>query len=425
MLKAFEDDDYDALVEKMMEIETDTAPKPNVSRILHRDNDEIKIQILMLLSHLEHKDLRSILDNTLPSQWRKGTSSRMTEPHPGRIGNALDPVVYVNYIVDKNDHPLDIPRLPVLLDALETAVGITSSTTIGKKAYSTTDLERRLNDAYGKGLNVNFFTHGSKIKMNELRNQVKDFVKYYRDTVLPAATSKGYHFIQFPGEVGISNEGSGRCEAHASLDTSSPHLFRLVQLVLRILWHAEGWHLRQIFLFQLQTAQQADVGETIGSIMCSAYNSTGGFNFEQPGISQTGIAAIKANEWKDIVSNGERRMRPLWTSCQKNIDAWEALVRGRLAKEETKHGYLAARLNSTKEKERHGREAALLGAELDRMNSGITKVNEALDRVKLLEDRLSEQDADIQALLDFGDQVEEIGSEVEQYLARLSSRGPE
>ena len=65
---------------------------------------------------------------------------------------------------------------------------------------------------------------------------------------------------------------------------ASHTLFQLVQLTLQALFPEMGFHLRQVVLFHCYQYSHLAIGESIGSLLCSAYISSGGVNVDQAGV---------------------------------------------------------------------------------------------------------------------------------------------
>lgn len=304
MLQCCSDADYSPLLDAIEQIEQKTSLQLNASR-LHRLDWQIDGEFL--LAQLHPEVLKAVLANELPQRICGGDLS-MEVRIPGDLQNAeFDPGIYINYIAGKSGKGVPIDDFPLFLLQLERAVGIPEVVKVPGASFTSKSLWQKLDFEYRKRrsqgtLNQRKLSEQLASGVTRLREQVRRFVDYNFHTVLPHAKAQGVSHIAIRGEVGLSKQTWKRCEQHKAISESSPALFRLVQMMLFCQYPNEGWALRQVIIFTIVRASQAEIGETIASILCAAYGSVGGVNFAQPGISANEIASMGATQWKDVAN---------------------------------------------------------------------------------------------------------------------------
>ena len=140
-----------------------------------------------------------------------------------------------------------------------------------------------------------------------LKDEVRRYVEVQREDVLQRALGQQVSHIAIHGEVGLASKGWQRCKHHKTLDTLSPLLFRLIQVALRSTFPDKGFALRQYVLFHCVKASQVEVGESLASLLCSSYITTGGMNTAQAGVQLGDIQRMDAGAWKEICNLVHRR----------------------------------------------------------------------------------------------------------------------
>ncbi|EMC92010.1 hypothetical protein BAUCODRAFT_39160 [Baudoinia panamericana UAMH 10762] len=208
-----------------------------------------------------------------------------------------------------------------LLCHIELIAGIASKG-LAKPRLALLDLQHRMNAAYAEsrqsanvGTAGTFFETWQDGDAESVPVQARIFVDFHRDVVLTVATRDEFEYVQLRGNVGLSHQGYRRCQDHVRLEDSSPTFFRLVHLVMMALWPDAGWHLSQVILFTITKVSQAEIGETIGSLMCGGYGGVGGMNFAQPAINLGGIDTMTYHDWSEangraVTSEWLRRVQP-------------------------------------------------------------------------------------------------------------------
>lgn len=339
MLQAFGDDGEDpnfgALIKTILEIEKDKAPKPDISRLLGL---EYAPNVMTgLLWQRSPKEIRCILRNELPQEMRGSLLGEMRRPAVVDSGNGYDPVIYDNFIVDKNFLGVPIAEYDKFLTAVEMAAGldVPHQRNQGLDAATVVSGVRTIyRTIRGLSRDADFFKEFSN---EELRDNARSWVAHHRGTVLPRAEQQQVSHITTPAEVGLSSKGYKRCGVHRNLEPGSPHLFRLVQLVLRGLFPSHGFHLEQVYLFELIQEGQGEIGESMGTILSAGYGSMGGLNFEQAGISQTGLTTMNLDHWKAVAAaakpnEASGRLRHI----RGNILAEETMLKAAITEQEEK-----------------------------------------------------------------------------------------
>jgi putative protein kinase ArgK-like GTPase of G3E family len=82
-----------------------------------------------------------------------------------------------------------------------------------------------------------------------------------------------------------------------------------------------GWNLYSVFVFEMTRASQVGIAESIASILCGSYDSTGGFNATQAGISKAGVLNLTDAEWTEIIF--KMMPRRVWT----NMEHYTAIIK--------------------------------------------------------------------------------------------------
>ena len=280
----------------MVEAEKNKAPRPLVSRILSNESS-VREFSLFTVAQPANDVIRSVLDNTLPQRALGGLQIRQPSPL-ATWHNTPDPVIYLNYLADKNGQGLSCVEFEQFLEAYEMAARLEPLT----DDFDVNGVSLR------KGIDAEFSKNRSKAArfFDQLSNEttmktaVQGIVAANRSYVLPAARRQNIDHIMFKAEVGWSYKGYERCGQHARLDITSPDAFRLAQLVARHLHPTRGFRLHQFILLDIVQANQAAIGESIASQLCASYIAYGGFNVEQAGISATGAWQGSSEDWRKV-----------------------------------------------------------------------------------------------------------------------------
>lgn len=74
-----------------------------------------------------------------------------------------------------------------------------------------------------------------------------------------------------------------------------------------VLYPNDGYHLEQVYMFDLVHEGEAEIGENMGTILAAAYGSIGGVNLEQAGYSQTAFHELTLEDWRAIASKVKRK----------------------------------------------------------------------------------------------------------------------
>lgn len=311
LMAAFEDipgglqDNYNALVDMMMKIEAKWAIKPEISRLLQRsgaDQDS-----LVLLMQRSPDEIKSILNGTLTQDVFGALAGRVREPSAPPASSAqrsvYEPVIYAGYIVDKEGKGIPTSRFDEFLCYMAGAVGLEAISP--QLPLNESQLRNCIDQVYAQlsGRSSNFFAEIDANGMQALRDKVETFVNVHRQVTLPSAQQQHLSHVVLPPDVGISARGWQDCAEHkaATLETS-PNLFRLTQLVARVMFPGKFADIGQFYLFEVTLASQGEVGKTIASLLCGSHSNMGGFNSEQPGISEDRIEAMSLTQWKEAVS---------------------------------------------------------------------------------------------------------------------------
>jgi hypothetical protein len=288
------------------------------------NRDQCFADSMVLLSQRTTEELELILQNRIPL-------GRHQLRRPGNDVLTKDPTIYINYIVDVNKLGIPIDEFPLFLAGLIIWADIEmpdelSGVCTRDKAY----MRQRVESKYTTAGRTKTFLQ--TVNEGTLREKLWEFVRYYLDDVLPTAGAQKQHIdgeefpvthIMLPGEVGLAEIGNSRCKAHRAY-SSSPDLFRLIRLVLRVLL-PRGWDLDQVFVFEMTRASQTSIGESIASILCGSYHSTGGLNLTQAGISMTGAINLSIPTWSDVVFAMMRRQ--VWANMEHHQGIIKALAK--------------------------------------------------------------------------------------------------
>lgn len=421
MLDAFGDDgeepNFGALVKTILEIENEKAIKPDCSRLLGLSH--APAVMTNLLWQRSPDEIRSFLRNDIPQQLQGSLLGALRRPAHDYTGDSYDPVIYNNFIVDKDF--LGVPT--VVYDKLLTAVEMAAF--IDVPAHRDFDMipevvrdevkakYREIRSRYRK---LPWIVPGSdfysEFSHEELKKNALSWVSYNRRIVLPRAKEQQISHIAIPAEAGLSSKGYSRCKVHRYLEPGSPHLFRLVQMILTVMAPRHGFHLEQVYIFDLVQEGQGEIGESMASIISASYVTMGGLNFEQAGLSQSGLTEMNLNHWKQVARNA----RPGQTlgrlrHVDNNAKLEEAFLAAAIQKEKDAVRELELRVLNQHAEKKLRRSGRKVGTEL----KAIEEVNdEALDQVKETYDG---QESEQQAVK----VVSEARSAMDSLLGKLSS----
>ncbi|SMQ54818.1 unnamed protein product [Zymoseptoria tritici ST99CH_3D7] len=322
LLDAFADDDYFAVADALLEIETTTAPNPGKSRLLIVDHANTVREIVLLMAMRNPNVLRAIWRNELPQRLHGDLVNEFRIPGGG-TGVDEEPVVYLNFVAAGDGRGVLIDDYEFFLTALDITAGVYPAwNASAAEKQASQDQRTAFNAEYphlntkqaminaielafkvwGKPSKDDFFK-GKDLRI--LRDNVQEFTKHHREVVLPAARAAGLGHIALPGECGLAIKGYDRCKDHKSL-ADGPVLFRLFTLVSRVLFKKRAFRLYQLYLFEIFAENTVDIGESIGSLFTNAYPKAGGTNTEQAGISQSKFQTLSLGKWKVIAHRIER-----------------------------------------------------------------------------------------------------------------------
>lgn len=230
--------------------------------------------------------------------------------NPYEVTSGWDPTVNINYNADKDGNGVPIDDFEEFLTVLEVAAGLKISNP--RFAYlDEAAIRKNVNRAYqqiSKKQNpLSFFADlRSTVKENKLRTNVEDYCRVQRNTVLPLAKTQNATHLAIHGEVGISGKGYERCKQHLDLTDSSPGLLRLIRIVLRATFPQAGFRLWQHVVFHITQESQFAVGESIMSLLCASYVTSGGINCKQAGIPLGHGNNMTPDDWQQALGDLKR-----------------------------------------------------------------------------------------------------------------------
>ncbi|TKA80232.1 hypothetical protein B0A55_04142 [Friedmanniomyces simplex] len=412
MLAAFDNEvgeDFGAMADKIREVESRIAIKSHASRLLHRG--DWYADTMYLLTQLPPDVLRAFTRNEVPQRAMRELRTAIRQV--GDNGAERDPVIYANFCADKDGKGVPIDRFDELLTAIERVTG-NAEKGVASLEGSQEDWERKVNTAYTtRGAqrtlagNILFFDSLKSGAKNdderqharrELAKRARLFVDVNRAVMLPRARRAGVSHVALQGEVGLAVNGDQRLLSHVKVGSDSPALFRLVQLLLQIMFPSGIFRLHQVKVFTLTKASQAEIGETVASLLCGSYTEVGGMNAEQPGFSQSGITELHRAHW-DAVTNTVSEKGFL--RFQKgNLEAYSRRLRERTAaeKEQLLQHRRVAKFQENKAKLAEEQRKTAYAA--DSVQSQIEDVNEQLDTLGSAFADRQQVDAEHQASLE-------------------------
>lgn len=331
MINAFNGADYEMLLTTMFRMEQQNAPDWNNSEFNIRQTDW-KHDALSLLLELRRDVLVSILDNTFPQRALGDLRGELRDP--ATSNKSVDPLIYINYIADRDGRGIPTAEFPKFLATLEVAAGLPCA---DAALY---ELEQRavranMDHAYRQFHKFNnkrlpFFATILSKQANALQNSTRSYVAQQRIRYTEAVR-QGVSHIAFHGEVGLSRNGNDRCKDHKKMYiTLTPPLLAVLQIAARTMFPQKGFQLYQYVLFRVFKASQLKIGESVGSQVGASYITCGGINSAQAGV-QGDADDLKTSQWDDICDNmiarGDVR------HVEKNLEEYHAYLDRRIAEE--------------------------------------------------------------------------------------------
>ncbi|KAK4890163.1 hypothetical protein LTR27_011155 [Elasticomyces elasticus] len=388
--------DFYGAVCMMGGIEKNIAKDYALSRIGAK-TESWKPHAQLLLYSADTRVLCAAIDGTLPQRALWDLRSAVRKPAVGTDTKAWfgkkDPGVYLNFLADMFGKGLSDEEILEFAKVLAIAAGLEDDTD-GKYPNLRDELNQIWNQLRGAGPDRSTWPDfWSSFNTESLRTIVRCLVDHYRWKVVPAARAAGIDNIMLKAECGFSIKCFDRCADHVRLDDTSPAGFRLSRLVLVFLFPGRGFDkLHQFIIFDVLSAEAAGIGECIGHVMSGAYESQGGFNIAQAGLSVAGAWKLSQHELK------ETRNQMLERGVFKRIDANAAVAQKMLDTElerlhRTQRQYLLEQELAT-EKEGLEQSLPLLAAKMGGAEAAIgtaMAAAENLERVALQRQRDDEQ----------------------------------
>ncbi|KAI6852116.1 hypothetical protein KC323_g9513, partial [Hortaea werneckii] len=306
ILDALMQKDFFLAIDRIEQAERDTAVDYRNSRIGR--GKAWHDHALFLLAERHPDVLSSMIDLTLPQRYLVDPRFERLVRIPGNPktwDGYRDPVIYAQYIADKNGRGLSCADMKLLMGALSAAAGLESDPN-GLYTVKGVTIQKGINNQLTqirKKKAHGFLDEVDKAQqIPAMEAVVEEVVKIYTTKIIPEAQKAGIDHVMLRPEVGWSAWGYKRCLHHSNLTNGSPPAFRLAQLVARHLFPTRGFRLHQFILFDVVQDEQAGIGESVGSILMGSYWTDGGWNVEQAGISQTDSWTMTAKDWKEIQS---------------------------------------------------------------------------------------------------------------------------
>ena len=188
------------VLDTLQEMETRISHKPDKSRIL---GDEFwRKRALLMLAQLKRVVFESLLANTLPQRALGDLDGSLRKPSTLEAWRKMfDPVIYLNYIADRNGLGLSCDELERFCTTLEIAAGIKEDVE-GAFTVNGVPLSRGIDAVLSiqrKGP-TRFKNEANNLKT--LQQTVSTIVEVNRKVVLPGARSQKVDHIAFKAEVG-------------------------------------------------------------------------------------------------------------------------------------------------------------------------------------------------------------------------------
>ncbi|KAK4496890.1 hypothetical protein PRZ48_011339 [Zasmidium cellare] len=342
MLECLRSNDIVSLLELVESAEKKNAVNPNSSRIIKNCNWQAVAVFLVMQP--ERLALESLLDMTLPQRSINATTAGLQHTNqtarnllrrpgnPDQWKGKKDPVIYVNALAGRDGCGLSCAEFDEFLTAMEVGAKMRSDDD-GRFEKHGRSLIRGIVELHYKFQNSQFYeTLGRDASKKDkalqiLQDRVRHFVKYNR-AILADARAKGFDHIMLKFEVGWAAKGYSRCQDHKNLAPrgSSPNLMRLAFLVLGNLFPDRGFRFHQFVLFDIGRDIQADVGESVGSQLCCSYDTYGGFNAAQAGISISSAKEMDYRDWMAVFEDQTRRH--CFDNVKPNLERYTAHYKG-------------------------------------------------------------------------------------------------
>ncbi|KAK5725150.1 hypothetical protein LTR17_013186 [Elasticomyces elasticus] len=403
LVDRLEDSDYIGSLEFVSELEQKYAPDYQNSRIGR--SGQWKPDALFLFNSVDDRVLCSFANGTLPQRAIGDLMGVVRVPPMTDMSwvnsKKPDPVVYVNYIVDKNGVCFSLKEAREFIDAYEVAAGLKQDFD-GKFVRNGRTVKEGVDAAYNR---IKGTTGVEFPDVARARTVARMIIIHFRLNVFPAAEKAGSDHIMLPAECGWSIRGYERCVAHRDLTPSSPPAFKLARLTAAHMFPNRGFeHLKQYVLFDILSARHASVGESLGHILGGSYATHGGFNVEQAGKSVAGAVDATEREWMVIRNFAMNRNRFKFLDI--NLRSWESDEDDKIAQyqEHLQRRALESRIEETEsmfirrlnafELEAESAEVAIevAGYDVDAAQKSIDAANKARDQ----------ETSAIQALVDLG-----------------------
>ncbi|KAI7228105.1 hypothetical protein KC330_g8066 [Hortaea werneckii] len=306
------------------------SPNYSISRINPSLEEEWEQVAQFLLLRLDRRVLKAILDNTLPRRALAELRNQVRRPPSVNLADNVDPVVYLNWIADQAGGGLTIAEFEQMLDVLEVVAGL--STRPGNPyAGRQPHFYARIKAAFAVINTGVFFIDElkSSAKANEYPNfqeTVKQLVRYNRKRVLPRARQSQVDEIMIHAEAGWTSRFSQRAEDHKSMRKNSPPIFKFINCAVRALFPQRQFRMHQFAIFDIISAEEAAIAETLLSHAGATYAAYGGCNFDTAGVTTARVWSNGIN-WKDIAIRAADR--GYLRHVESNQKAYEALLQRR------------------------------------------------------------------------------------------------
>ncbi|TKA65375.1 hypothetical protein B0A49_08600 [Cryomyces minteri] len=280
------------------QIEHRMAPgNPASSRLTRKlPMEPTRILASALLACVDRRVLEALLDGTLlrklklNPRWRGLAQKIFHDPND----TINDPGCYVNLLARHDGSGLMPDEFEEALFAMEVCVLLETDTT-NMLVRRNVSVEAGVNRAYNQTRKASYKTFLTQKMITFLSDQVRQFTTINRKKLASASITE----IPFPAEVGWTMHLSDRLKAHKTMGDNSVDLFVLANCVLQHLFSAKIT-MFQLVIFRPFEEDLAAVGESMLSHLAASYQSYGGFNATQGGLSVTKLWKTYVGEWSDI-----------------------------------------------------------------------------------------------------------------------------
>jgi len=323
--------DYERAAHAIGEVERRKAVKYEVS-LIGQDTKRWHEAGVFVLAQADRDVLQSAMDGTLPQRMLGDLRNRAQGPRDATAWkDRPDPVIYLNFIADRDGLGLSCDDMELFLDALEIGARLKNDldgrfTKSGKTLAQGVDYFFNLRGGHGQ-----WTTFLQTVDQESLETVVCSLVTHFRTRIIPATRQAGLKHVMLKAEVGWSMKGYMRFQDHANLAPSSPHALRLAQLVLWHLFPERHFHLHQVVLFEILAEEHAAIGESVASQLCASYTTYGGFNAEQAGLLVQDAEHASGRDWTEIRAYAVDHEHHYFRRMEANIASMKSLYNRELA----------------------------------------------------------------------------------------------